>query len=94
MLQPHMAILNPITWDEIYADWKIDDLKYYWENLVTEIVPRDTSYADQGFAEGLDLAKQGDPKAILQMKRAVIRQPESEAGKAASKVLQEIESNS
>ena len=94
MLQPHMALLNPITWDQIYANWKTDDLKYYWEKLVTEIVPRDTTYADRGFAEGLDLAKQGDPKAILQMKRAVIRQPESEAGKAAAKVLQEIESNS
>ena len=29
MLEPHLADLTPLSWEEVYADWKSDDLKYY-----------------------------------------------------------------
>lgn len=91
MLEPHMSTAYPLTWEEVYADWKTDDLKYYWKDLVTQVSTWDTSYSERGFKEGLDLAKQGDSRAILLMKRAVLRQPDSENGKAAAKVLKEID---
>ena len=91
MLEPHMSTAYPLTWEEVYADWKTDDLKYYWKDLVTQVSTWDTSYSERGFKEGLDLAKQGDSRAILQMKRAVLRQPDSENAKAAAKILKEID---
>ena len=89
MLDPHMSLLNPITWEEVYARWQTTDLQYYWRDLVTEVVPRDTSYSERGFAEALSLARQGDPRAMLQLKRLVLHDPDSEPGKAAAAVLQD-----
>jgi hypothetical protein len=39
--------LNPhceLTWDEIYADWKSDQLKRYWKNLPLKLIPWDDSH--------------------------------------------------
>lgn len=36
-LKPHCAL----TWEEIYADWKQDDLKYYWRNLPLQYIDWD-----------------------------------------------------
>ena len=27
MLEPHMSTAYPLTWEEVYAEWKTDDLK-------------------------------------------------------------------
>jgi hypothetical protein len=34
-LLPHC----PLSWEEIYADWKKDDLKYYWRQLPLKLSP-------------------------------------------------------
>ncbi len=39
-LNPHC----PLTWEEIYAGWKNEDLKYYWRKLPLQISPWDDSY--------------------------------------------------
>jgi hypothetical protein len=39
-LNPHC----PLKWEEIYANWKSDDLKYYWEKLPLNITPWDDGY--------------------------------------------------
>ncbi len=39
--------LNPhcrLTWEEIYAGWKHDDLKYYWRKLPLKVSPWDHGY--------------------------------------------------
>ena len=39
--------LNPHTeldWEEIYAGWRQDDLKYYWRKHDLELIPRDEKY--------------------------------------------------
>jgi len=51
------------------------------------VVPRDLSYSERGFAEALELAKQGDERARLHLQRAIERDPTSERGQAASEVL-------
>jgi ectoine hydroxylase-related dioxygenase (phytanoyl-CoA dioxygenase family) len=38
VLEPHFGRLS---WDEIYADWESDDLKYYWRDLDFPVVPYD-----------------------------------------------------
>jgi ectoine hydroxylase-related dioxygenase (phytanoyl-CoA dioxygenase family) len=38
VLEPHFQRL---TWDDIYAGWESDELKYYWRDLDFEVVPYD-----------------------------------------------------
>tara|TARA_R110002111_G_scaffold3623_8_gene21995 strand:- start:265 stop:1458 length:1194 start_codon:yes stop_codon:yes gene_type:complete len=39
-LQPHF---NRISWEDIYKDWKSDDLKYYWRDKHYVVAPWDAS---------------------------------------------------
>ena len=87
MLQPHLSLSVKLTWEEVYANWQTDDLKYYWQQGATPVVPRDTSYAEKGFAEAVELAKRGDPRAQLQMQRIVKRDPDSPFGRLAQQAL-------
>ena len=87
MLQPHLSLSVKLTWEEVYANWQTDDLKYYWQRYTTPVVPRDTSYAEKGFAEAVELAKQGDPRAQLQLRRIIKRDPDSPFGRLAQQAL-------
>ena len=91
MLDPHLNLstLHPLTWEEVYRDWKTDDLKYYWKQYANPVVPRDMSYSEKGFAEAVELARHGDPRAQLAMKRVVKRDPDSPIGQLAQQVLAE-----
>jgi hypothetical protein len=33
-----------LSWEEIYAGWERNDLKYYWERREVELIPRDDKY--------------------------------------------------
>ena len=89
MLQPHLSLNIKFTWEEVYATWQSDDLKYYWKQYDNPVVPRDTSYAEKGFAEAVELAKQGDARAQLQLRRIVKRDPNSPFGRIAQQALAE-----
>jgi ectoine hydroxylase-related dioxygenase (phytanoyl-CoA dioxygenase family) len=39
-LLPHCDL----TWEQIYANWEQDDLKYYWQKLPLELTPWEDSY--------------------------------------------------
>lgn len=39
-LNPHC----PLKWEEIYANWKHDDLKYYWRKYPLQVSPWDNGY--------------------------------------------------
>jgi hypothetical protein len=78
-----------LTWEEVYRDWKTDDLKYYWQKYDNPVVPRDMSYAEKGFAEAVELARHGDARAQLHLKRIVKRDPESPMGRTARQALAE-----
>ena len=91
MLEPHLSLLSKFTWEEVYRDWESDDLKYYWRQVDNPVVPRDLSYGEKGFAEAVELARQGDPRAQLHMRRIVKRDPNSAAGRIAQQVLAESE---
>jgi ectoine hydroxylase-related dioxygenase (phytanoyl-CoA dioxygenase family) len=87
MLAPHLNALSELRWDDVYRDWQSDDLKYYWKDLDTPVVPRDFSYSNQGFSEALTLAQNGDEQALLHLTRVVKRDPETDMAKAAMEVL-------
>ncbi len=89
MLEPHGPC--GLSWEEIYADWESDDLKYYWKDYDNPVVPRDTSFSDKGFEEALDLARSGNDQAIFRLHRTVKNDPESEMAEKARGVLSQIE---
>ena len=87
MLLPHLNIFNELTWEDVYADWTQDDLKYYWETIANPVTPRNMSWLDRGFEEAVERAKGGDPHARLYLKRFVRRDPDSPQAKAAEEAL-------
>jgi len=91
MLMPHLNDISPLSWEEVYADWKgNEDLKYYWKRVPFKQIKRYAGYAEKGFAEALDLARSGDNRGILALKRAVRAHPESADADKARSVLREI----
>jgi hypothetical protein len=46
-----------LDWEEIYADWQNDDLKYYWQRQSLDVVGPDNSYPQRSVA----FVKTGSP---------------------------------
>jgi hypothetical protein len=90
MLLPHLNDSSPLSWEEVYKDWQGDDLKYYWKKMKHREIPRYNGYAEKGFAEAVELARQKDERAILAMRRAIGANAASDNAKVARKVLDEI----
>lgn len=90
MLEPHLNIFNALQWEDVYRNWESDRLQYYWKDRALNVVPRDFSYADKGFAEALELARGGDERAIIHLTRAIKRDATTELAQRAAAVLQDI----
>ncbi len=91
MLEPHLNIFNSLNWKHVYQNWESDELKYYWKDRDLTVRARDFSYGNKGFEEALELAKNGDERAILHLNRAIKRDPTTELAQRAAAVLQDIE---
>ncbi len=82
---------NLFAWDEVYADWKSDDLKYYWLKQGAKIVPYDRQYYDKRDAIAFDLAEKGDRIARDTLMRIVQRDTNEAKRERASKLLAQID---
>jgi cobalamin biosynthesis protein CobD/CbiB len=51
------------------------------------VLPKITKYLEQAFDEAIELARSGDERARLHLRRIVLRDPESAQGKVAAQVL-------
>lgn len=90
MLEPHLNIFNSLKWEDVYRNWESDELKYYWKGHDLKVIPRDFSYIMQGFEEALQLARDGDDRAVHQLKRIIKRDPTADMAVRATKVLQDV----
>ena len=88
MLDPHGP--SALQWEEVYRDWRSDDLKYYWKQVDNPVVKRDMSYAEKGFAEALELARAGNEHALYRLQRTVKNDPDSPAAQTARTVLAQM----
>jgi hypothetical protein len=88
MLNPHLGRIHPLSWDEVYRDWKFTDLQHYWKHLNLEILPTIEAFGAKGFEEALERAGQGDDHAILALKRVIKLDPNGERGQQAVAVLE------
>ena len=89
MLLPHLSGLSPLSWDEVYESWDSAEWRYYWRDLELEILPHVTEYRDRAFEESLELSRHGDKAAQYSLRRISRREPDSEQGQLALKVLSE-----
>lgn len=87
MLNPHLSSMSPLTWEDVYRDWDSKEFQYYWKPLANPVVPKITRYLDRAFDEAVALAKQGDSRATLHLRRIAGRDAESEQGQLAASVL-------
>ena len=94
MLNPHLSSMSPLTWEEVYEDWDSAEYQYYWKHQNLKVLPKITSYLEAAFEEASLLARQGDPRAQLHLRRISLREPESAMGRQAAKVLEESPSAS
>lgn len=89
MLNPHLSSMSALSWEDVYADWDGDskEFQYYWKRFDNPVLPKITEYLDRGFEEAVMLAREGDERAILHLRRIAARDPESEQGRTAATVL-------
>ena len=90
MLDPHLSGHQPLSWDQVYATWRgSEDLRYYWHEYEFEVIDKDTSFQEKGFAEAVERARGGDPLARLHLQRIVTMNPDSEQAQKAERILAE-----
>jgi hypothetical protein len=78
---------QPLTWDDIYAGWKSDELKYYWRKLDLTLKPFDPVWFDKRDARAFELAEAGDPRARSVLQRIVARDASLEKRARAERLL-------
>jgi hypothetical protein len=64
---------QPLAWEEIYAGWRSDALKYYWRRMNLTLQPFDWRWFDKRDNRALELAENGDPRARSVLQRIVAR---------------------
>jgi hypothetical protein len=79
------------TWEETYANWQRDDLKYYWRRPEVRVVPFDRSYYEKRDAIAFDLAARGDLLARDSLLRIIQRDPDAAKRGRAQAALEQLE---
>ncbi len=79
------------TWEEVYADWTTEDLKYYWERQNPKVVPFDWQYYERRDEMAFELAAAGDETARAALMRIVQRDPKPEKKARASAALDALD---
>ena len=82
---------QPLTWDEVYADWRSDDLKYYWTRLPLTHAAFDRRWFDQRDSLGFELGEAADPRARSVLLRIVARDPDPAKRERAARLLARLE---
>jgi len=78
---------QPLSWEEVYADWDTDALKYYWRRLPLTLQSFDLQWFDKRDALGFELGAAGDPRARSVLQRIVARDARPEKRARAQKLL-------
>ncbi len=78
---------QPLSWEEIYADWRSDALQYYWQRLPLTLKAFDPVWFDRRDALGFALGEAGDPRARSVLQRIVARDANAEKRARAQRLL-------
>jgi len=89
-LEPHNHLIN---WEEVYADWPSNELKYYWNKWDLKIKSYDNIYHEKRDQMAFELAASGDLAACSALQRIVARDSDLEKRKKAKELLSRLERN-
>lgn len=78
---------QPLSWEEVYAEWKSEDLKYYWQRLPLTLRPFDPVWFNKRDALGFQFGERGDPRARSVLQRIVARDADPEKRARAQSLL-------
>jgi hypothetical protein len=78
---------QPLSWDEVYADWCSDELKYYWKRLPLTLKAFDPQWFEKRDTLGFELGAAGDPRARSVLQRIVARDADPEKRARAQQLL-------
>jgi hypothetical protein len=78
---------QPLAWEDIYANWKSDELKYYWQRLPLTLKPFDPIWFDKRDTLGFELGEARDPRARSVLQRIVARDTNPEKRARAQHLL-------
>jgi len=78
---------QPLSWEEVYADWHSDALKYYWRRLPLTLQSFDPQWFNKRDALGFELGEAGDQRARSVLQRIVARDANPEKRARAQKLL-------
>ena len=86
-----VARVHVASWEAAYADWKSDDLKYYWQRAGAKVVPFDTSYYEKRDVIAFERAEAGDVLARDTLLRVVQRDANPEKRARAQALLDSLD---
>ena len=78
------------TWDDIYADWQSDTLKYYWRGQSPQIAPFDRRYYEERDQKAFAMARRGDAVALPSLLRIMQRDPDAGKRQVAERLVTEL----
>ena len=81
---------QPLAWEDIYAGWSSDALKYYWRRLDLTIKPFDPVWFDKRDDRAFELGEAGDPRARSVLQRIVARDPDPAKQARAKRLLEAL----
>ena len=82
---------NLLEWEEVYAGWRSDRLKYEWRRHAPKVVPYDTRYYEQRDRMAFAMAEGGDATARDTLLRIVQRDGDEAKRRRASALLERLE---
>ncbi len=78
---------QPLSWEEVYADWRSDALQYYWTRLPLTEAPFDRTWFDRRDDLGFALGEAGDIRARSVLQRIVARDRDPLKRERAARLL-------
>jgi hypothetical protein len=78
---------QPLSWDEVYAGWTDDSLKYYWKRENLTVAPFDPTWFNKRDALAFELGEAGDPRARSVLQRIVARDADADKRTRAQRLL-------
>lgn len=81
---------QPLAWDDVYAGWRSDALKYYWKRLPLTLKPFDPVWFDRRDALAFELGEARDPRARSVLQRIVARDADPAKRARAQRLLEAL----
>ena len=81
---------QPLSWEDVYAGWRSDALKYYWQRLPLVAKPFDRTWFDRRDALAFELGERLDPRACSVLQRIVARDADAAKRLRAQSLLDAI----